>query len=40
VLAGEAPERLYADVRGLGERAFALLERGLGDYAANRRDNR
>jgi AcrR family transcriptional regulator len=34
VLAGEAPTRLYADVRGLGERAFALLAQGLGDYAA------
>ena len=40
VLAGEAPERLYADVRGLGERAFALLEQGLGDYATNRRNSR
>jgi AcrR family transcriptional regulator len=40
VLAAEAPERLYADVRRLGERAFALLEQGLGDYAANRRDSR
>jgi AcrR family transcriptional regulator len=33
VLAGEEPARLAADVRGLAERSFALLERGLGDYA-------
>ena len=33
VLADEAPARLAADVRGLGQRAFALLEHGLGDYA-------
>jgi AcrR family transcriptional regulator len=40
VLADEAPERLYADTRRLGEQAFALLAEGLGDYAANRRDSR
>jgi AcrR family transcriptional regulator len=40
VLADEAPERLHADTRRLGEQAFALLEEGLGDYAANRRDSR
>jgi hypothetical protein len=34
VLAGDQPARLAADVRRLAERAFALLERGLGDYAA------
>jgi AcrR family transcriptional regulator len=33
VLADEQPARLAADVRRLGQRAFALLERGLGDYA-------
>ena len=33
VLADEEPARLAADVRGLGQRAFALLEHGLGDYA-------
>jgi AcrR family transcriptional regulator len=38
ILANEAPERLYADARTLGQRAFALLEQGLGDYAANRRN--
>ena len=32
VLADEAPARLAADVRRFGVRAFALLERGLGDY--------
>jgi AcrR family transcriptional regulator len=34
VLADEEPARLAADVRTIGQRAFALLERGLGDYAA------
>jgi AcrR family transcriptional regulator len=34
VLADQAPTRLAADVRRLGHRAFALLEHGLGDYAA------
>jgi MftR C-terminal domain len=34
VLADDEPARLAADVRRLGERAFALLEHGLGDYAA------
>jgi AcrR family transcriptional regulator len=33
VLADEEPARLAADVRRLAQRAFALLERGLGDYA-------
>jgi AcrR family transcriptional regulator len=33
VLADQRPARLAADVRRLGHRAFALLERGLGDYA-------
>jgi AcrR family transcriptional regulator len=34
VLADEEPARLYADVRRLGRHAFALLEHGLGGYAA------
>ena len=34
VLADERPAGLAADVRALAERAFALLEEGLGDYAA------
>ena len=34
ILADEEPARLAADVRRLGRRAFALLEHGLGDYAA------
>jgi AcrR family transcriptional regulator len=34
VLDDDEPGRLAADVRELGRRAFALLERGLGDYAA------
>jgi len=34
VMADEEPARLAADVRRLGQRAFALLEHGLGDYAA------
>ena len=34
VLAAAEPPRLAADVRALGRRAFALLEQGLGDYAA------
>ena len=34
VLADDEPARLAADVRDLGRRAFALLEQGLGDYAA------
>jgi AcrR family transcriptional regulator len=33
VLADDRPERLAADVRRLGKRAFAVLEHGLGDYA-------
>jgi len=33
VLAEERPAGLAADVRALAERAFALVERGLGDYA-------
>jgi AcrR family transcriptional regulator len=33
VLADEEPIRLYADAHRLGQRAFALLEQGLGDYA-------
>jgi AcrR family transcriptional regulator len=33
VLADEEPTRLYADARRLGQRAFALLEQGLGGYA-------
>ena len=34
VLDDDEPGRLAADVRELGRRAFALLKRGLGDYAA------
>ena len=34
VLADKRPAGLAADVRALAERAFALLEEGLGDYAA------
>lgn len=34
VLADEDPAHLADDVRRLGNLAFALLERGLGDYAA------
>jgi AcrR family transcriptional regulator len=34
VLDDDEPARLAADVRDLGRRAFALLEQGLGDYAA------
>jgi AcrR family transcriptional regulator len=34
VLADEEPAQLAADVRRLGQRAFALLEHGLGDYPA------
>jgi hypothetical protein len=34
VLDDDEPARLAADVRALGRRAFALLEQGLGDYAA------
>jgi AcrR family transcriptional regulator len=34
VLADEEPARLAADVRSLGQHGFALLEHGLGDYAA------
>jgi AcrR family transcriptional regulator len=37
VLAGDEPARLAADVRDLARRALALLERGLGDYAAKPR---
>jgi AcrR family transcriptional regulator len=33
VLADDRPERLARDLRELGQRAFALLERGLADYA-------
>lgn len=32
ILADDEPGRLPADLRRLGQRAFALLERGLGDY--------
>jgi AcrR family transcriptional regulator len=35
VLADDAPTRLAADVRSLYQQAFALLERGLGQYAPN-----
>ena len=34
VLTDDDPARLAAEARDLGGRAFALLERGLGDYAA------
>jgi AcrR family transcriptional regulator len=34
ILDDDKPERLAADVRRLGKRAFALLSEGLGDYAA------
>ena len=34
ILTGEQPATLAADVRALAERAFALLEDGLGDYGA------
>jgi AcrR family transcriptional regulator len=34
VLTDQDPARLAADVRRLGRRAFALLEQGLGEYAA------
>jgi AcrR family transcriptional regulator len=34
LLADAEPARLAADVRRLGQRAFTLLEHGLGDYAA------
>jgi AcrR family transcriptional regulator len=34
VLSDEEPTHLAADVRRLAQRAFALLERGLGDHAA------
>jgi AcrR family transcriptional regulator len=37
VLADDQPERLADDVRELGRRAFALLQRGLGDYAVKPR---
>lgn len=33
ILDDEKPGRLAADVCRLGKRAFALLEKGLGDYA-------
>jgi AcrR family transcriptional regulator len=33
VLTTEEPARLAAEVRRVGQRAFALLEHGLGDYA-------
>ena len=33
VLADEKPARLAADIRASAQRAFALLEHGLGDYA-------
>ena len=33
VLAGDQPDRLASDVRRLTQRALALLEHGLGDYA-------
>lgn len=38
VLADDEPATLAADVRDLGERAFALLEDGLRDYAPRPRD--
>jgi AcrR family transcriptional regulator len=34
ILATKEPARLAAEVRRVGQRAFALLEHGLGDYAA------
>jgi AcrR family transcriptional regulator len=34
ILDDDGPARLAADVRDLGRQAFALLEQGLGDYAA------
>ena len=37
MLSDEQPARLAADVRRVGEQGFALLERGLGDYAAKSR---
>ena len=37
MLSDEQPARLAADVRRVGEQGFALLERGLGDYAAKPR---
>ena len=40
VLADQQPGRLAADVRRLGHRAIALLERGLGDYATRARPAR
>ena len=36
VLADDRPDRLAADVRRLTQHALALLEHGLGDYAAKR----
>jgi AcrR family transcriptional regulator len=36
VLADDTPDRLAADVRRLGKRAFELLAEGLGDYAVKR----
>jgi MftR C-terminal domain len=33
ILSNDRPDRLAADVRRLGKRAFALLEDGLGGYA-------
>lgn len=38
VSAGKRGERLTADTRSTGERAFAALERGLGDYAIKQTD--
>jgi AcrR family transcriptional regulator len=37
MLSDEQPARLAADVRRVGEQGFALLQRGLGDYAAKPR---
>jgi AcrR family transcriptional regulator len=37
ILADDRPTRLAADVRDDAQRAFALLERGLGDYAVKPR---
>jgi AcrR family transcriptional regulator len=36
VLTTDEDTRLAAEVRGVGQRAFALLEHGLGDYATKR----
>jgi AcrR family transcriptional regulator len=39
VLADAKPDRLPADIRRLGKQAFALLEHGLGDFAAKPASN-